>query len=857
MKEKVFDKKQQEVIDFYGGHALVLAAPGCGKTEILSQRVSIANKVYGVRFEDMLCVTFTNRASRNMKEKVEEVIKEDVGKLFVGNLHRLCINFLYENEILPLDYGIIDDTDQAEIIEEISGREEAPQYFINGVLNYAAKKFEEEHSFPEGLKRKIDDQTVRYSYQYLPLAQQYIQYKNENQVIDFDDILLMTYAEMMKPNFKEQNPQFSSYKWIQVDEVQDLTPLQLSIIEKLKDSEESTVVYLGDERQAIYSFLGADHGCILGISESCGKNIFNLSNNYRSPMYLLDMLNDYAKTVLKIGEDKLPSTTNNTIIDDGLQLINCMSDEQQARAMAMLARTIFLTQRDESIGLLVRTNKDAEDISNILDEHKIKHLTITKKDMFKLVNFKCLYGHFSVVVNDTRYSDWARLLYHTKVLKKLSESRRCIKKMRDICVSPTDLINYENSTYTIEFTKSYRSKEVVIFDTETTGLDVFNDDIIQIAAIKVRDGSVIPGSEVDIIIRTDKAIPSKLKNNLVNPMVEEYEKRSQGINHYAYERFMEPQEAFEFFINYVGDDELIGHNVNYDVHILENNVKRRTNGLRFNTPVFWDTLKLSRMLDPNVKKHTLEGLLKLYHLEGTNSHNAMDDILATKSLAEYCYNKLLEKVDSQIAFIEHPVMKDIQKRILKYYYPLYQHTYSKLYSDRICDENTFDVEFQYIYEQMVDSKYIEPIKMFDYMKALFNKVVIDKENDKYFNHQLTRHIYEFRTFYEADLYQNGIITERLHIMTIHKAKGLEFDNVFVHNVTYGVFPHYRSTEPKEDAKVLYVAMSRAMKRVWITYKRSLSPFLEEDVVKHHFEEMSEGKLEKLMKFEEAMIAHDD
>lgn len=104
---------------------------------------------------------------------------------------------------------------------------------------------------------------------------------------------------MMKSDYSCKDYLYTSYKWIQVDEVQDLNPLQLAIIEKMSSGEDSTIIYLGDEHQAIYSFLGANHGSIVSIEAKCGCNVFNLSNNYRSPMYLLDMLNDYARTILK------------------------------------------------------------------------------------------------------------------------------------------------------------------------------------------------------------------------------------------------------------------------------------------------------------------------------------------------------------------------------------------------------------------------------------------------------------------------------------------------------------------------------------------------------------------------------
>lgn len=181
---KDYDKKQQEVIDFYGGHALVLAAPGCGKTEILSQRILKAHDCYGVQYEDMLCVTFTNRASRDMKERVKEVLGDDVSSLFVGNLHRLCIHFLFDNQIIPLDTGILDDTDQTEIIAEMFGHEPR-QWEIKKILDYSCQIFEHDNNFPKEL-------CLHERAQYSSYGEQYVEYKKENRVIDFDDILMLT-----------------------------------------------------------------------------------------------------------------------------------------------------------------------------------------------------------------------------------------------------------------------------------------------------------------------------------------------------------------------------------------------------------------------------------------------------------------------------------------------------------------------------------------------------------------------------------------------------------------------------------------------------------------------------------------
>lgn len=857
----IYDDNQQEVIRFNDGHALVLGAPGCGKTDILSIRVLFSHQIYKVEYKDMLCLTFTNRASREMKERIKRTVGDVTADLFVGNLHRFCIKFIYNNNLVPIDTGIADDTEQEEIFSELTGKPQIPGWQIMKATSVAARNYMKDNNFPFGIlgnDYNIDSYTK-------DLAQKYTDYKKENRIIDFDDILLITYKALMEEGY-QQKYVGSSYKWIQVDEVQDLTPIQLSIIEKLVAKDYKSVVYLGDERQAIYSFLGARRESIEKIKQKAGKNFFILSNNYRSPMYLLDMLNNYAIYKLKVDASLLPKTTNNQHLDDGLMLVNCNGTSEQHNIISTLGRNLYLNGKEkfeiskdkkdlESIGILVRTNADADEISKNLDNHKIAHIKLSKKDVFKMVDFKTLYSHFSVVVNDTRFSDWARILYQTKTLDTLQLSKKCIKKMRDIGLTPLDLMYYENSSYYIEFCNSYNKKEIVLFDTETTGLDVFNDDIIQIAAMKMRNGSIVPGSDIDIIIKMDgtKIIPPTLHDGLINPMVEEYKIRSTGKqkeNQY----FMEPEEAFEFFIKYIGDAELLGHNVNYDVHILENNIKRRTKNITFNIPIFWDTLKMARMLDPNLRKHSLESLLENYELEGVNSHNALDDIRATKSLADYCYEKMSKLVDIQVSFISHPELKKIQRRLISKYLPLYQHTFDKIYSDEIKEENTFYFEFDYVYHQMLSLKIINEIKLYPHIRSLFNKVVIDQEKDLYFYNQLVNHLYEFRTFNEGDFFQNGVFDERLFIMTIHKSKGLEFDNVILYDITHGRMPRYSSKNTDEDARVLYVAMSRAKKRLYMTYENKISPFLGEfDQVMEHFVEMRPEKKTRLLNLENILV----
>jgi DNA helicase-2/ATP-dependent DNA helicase PcrA len=834
-----FDKKQLEALQFNDGSAIVLAAPGCGKTFLLSMRVFYAHSTYGIPFGDMLCLTFTNRASREMKDRIKTMARSSadavLSELFVGNLHRFCIRFLFENNIVPINTSIIDDVDQEDIVSYLWGNTRLKAWEVNGVLRRSYRLLAENYNMSTAIAGMYSQDS-----KFDRVAQAYNRYKQEEQVIDFEDILLLTYKALCEDDARVKY-KYSSFRWIEIDEVQDLNPLQLAIVEKLwAVGNGSSIVYFGDERQAIFSFIGAKENSIRELIETCDRSIY-LSKNYRSPMYLLDMLNDYAISVLGIDNDKLPGTENNAQIDDALLSVKCSDNAEQFQVIALLARLMDAHGGGkEYTAILVRTNAEVDDVSDYLSRYQMKHIKLSKADMFKSIPFKTIFSHFNVIATETRYQDWIQLLYRTKASSTLEAARSCMKQMKAICLTPHDLMYYEFSSYVIEFENTYRNKEIVLFDTETTGTNVFEDDIIQIAAVKVRNGAVVPGSEFDIIIETDKCIPEYLNGGVLNPMVAEYGSRTH----------LSPTAGFLLFLEYVGNADLMGHNINFDIHILENNINRRTPELGFVRPSCWDTLKLSRLTSPNLRSHALKDLLEIHHLKGVNSHNAMDDVYATDSLARFLYFKVRAVIPDQQRFLASSPAQDLKRRLLTNYKPIYEHTKQKLYTATIGEEFSFTFELDYVYQTFLSKKYIEPLPMFAYMKDLFQKVVIDEQEDIYFNQQLLNHLYEFRTFNEADLFQNKVIAERVFVMTIHKAKGLEFDNVLLYNISDGVFPNgYFDRTPKqklESAKVLYVALSRAKKRVYFSYMGRKSRFMETNCVADHFEEYPESQKRRLI-----------
>ena len=348
MEQHNYDNKQQIAIDAQSGYFLVLAPPGCGKTDILSQRI-VQAKEKGVAFEDMLCLTFTNRASRGMKNRIMEKIGEDASNIFVGNVHRYCSNFLFNNSLIPENTCIIDEEDQTDILlsfdssfflnfkqtavdkdkvnmlDNLAGYIKQRRYDQPRSTIYLPEDYEwyyeiaEASNFDPSLVTgdAEDDKLVRYSLLYE-------QYKKEKTMIDFSDILIEAYEKLRS----DKTGEYKRFPWIQIDEVQDLNSLQMAIIDELTDkSGDFTVMYLGDEQQAIFSFLGAKLSLLDMLKQRCAGNILHLEKNYRSPKYLLEVFNTYAECELNVDPSILPNPTHDDP-KEKLALILAESDSE-------------------------------------------------------------------------------------------------------------------------------------------------------------------------------------------------------------------------------------------------------------------------------------------------------------------------------------------------------------------------------------------------------------------------------------------------------------------------------------------------------------------------------------------------
>ena len=895
----VFNPDQQAAIELSQGRHLVLAPPGCGKTAILTERIAVALKD-GVNLSDMLCLTFTNRAARGMKERIDERFTDRcMDTLYVGNLHRFCSRLLFDNDVVSEISTILDEDDVHDVIEGLlienipggcRGRS-LPGNAADYIMARSARLFQEANGFPEetfhrtpefdvnkknqdeldafGLI-KVDDfgRCIELDHAAIAAAaRRYLEYKTAQHLLDFNDLLLKAWAWL------DATPEACGrYAWIQVDEVQDLSPLQLDIVKKLwNDSiDRSVCVYFGDEQQAIFSFMGAKLDTLRALHKT--HEIHRLYRNFRSPDYLLNMFNTYAQRVLECDPEFLPKAEKTVARPEGaLRAIRTATPQSQ---LMLLCDLLEGRRPEETTAVIVPSNREADAVSAAFKAQDIEHFKISGSDIFRQNILKAAKAYLSVLKDDFRSAPWAQLVYRLSSKKNLS-----LKKIRDYLavefprrgLLASDLMLYsthdekEPVSALEDFMRAYEG-ELVVFDTETTGLDIGLDEVIQIAAVKLRAGEVV--ERLVLYLETEREIP-KMLGNIPNPMLEEYEAHRAEL--------VTPEAGFKIFLDFVGYAPVVGHNVEYDANIVNaqyavlKDQLRRVRGDaagpdedvdRTELVRRFDTLKLSHALEPAILKaaglarlpsHKLKDLIAVLGLEGSNTHKADDDVEATVSLLRWFHAQARPLVELQRRFLSNPSVVRMSDTLRKIVLPMFLEHRNLMYRRMpAADEAILVQVFRQFIEALPnytdDEGEIENIrKKLPLIYEYLDRVLINTTSQPTLYAQLQRNLVQINSLKEPDLCSSDIVRDRVFISTVHKAKGLEFDNVIVTSVIDGTYPFFKNHDKAdilEDARKLYVAISRTKRTLVLTmpaanawnYAQRPSRFLES--ISTYFEKSS-------------------
>lgn len=298
------NKKQKEAVLMTEGPVMAIAGAGSGKTSVLTTRIAYLIKKKNVDISNILAITFTNKAAREMKERVLSLTEHLPSQMWISTFHAFCAKILrFHIESLGYKRGfqIIDDDDAKKIIKEILKEEkpDADQKELKVIRSKISKIKNRSNGHGSGFDNSSDLASQIY--------EEYQKYLFLNNLVDFDDLLLLT-IELFK-QFPEIKKLYNDkFKYVLVDEFQDTNNVQYELVSLIL-GENKNIFIVGDEDQSIYAFRGANIKNISKFKEDYPDyHIVLLEENYRSTNNILKAANQIIENNDNRIEKKLFSS---------------------------------------------------------------------------------------------------------------------------------------------------------------------------------------------------------------------------------------------------------------------------------------------------------------------------------------------------------------------------------------------------------------------------------------------------------------------------------------------------------------------------------------------------------------------
>ena len=279
---------QREAVEAVEGPLLIVAGPGSGKTRVITHRVAYLMRVYGVSPYRILAVTFTNRAAREMRDRLQRIVGTRAERLSMGTFHAFCAGLLRrEGKHIGLDpsYTIYDDEDQINLLKKAMEQVDMdprryPPRAVQGVISRAKSVLIDAHGLSLNHQSYFEQQAAKVYQQYEELLARYV-------AVDFDDLLLK--AVQLFRNHPEVLKRYQRrYIHILIDEFQDTNVAQYALA-KLLAEEYRNICVVGDADQSIYSWRHADIRNILSFQKDYPEaKMVTLEENYRSTGNILE-----------------------------------------------------------------------------------------------------------------------------------------------------------------------------------------------------------------------------------------------------------------------------------------------------------------------------------------------------------------------------------------------------------------------------------------------------------------------------------------------------------------------------------------------------------------------------------------
>lgn len=435
------NKNQIEAVKHGEGPALVVAGPGSGKTRVLTSRAAYLIKEQGFHESNILIVTFTNKAAKEIQARLNQIFKEDKKLPWAGTFHSICSKILRRDGhyigIKP-SFAIYDDDDQQSVIKGILKEMNLPANKINphAVLNKIS-----------ACKNELMDETEfpKYAYGYFQeiVAKVYPKYQKrleENNALDFDDIIMKT-VELFDKEPRVLEKYQNQFLHILIDEYQDTNKAQY-VLSKQLAAKHRNIFVVGDMSQAIYSFRGADFRNILNFEKDYkDAKVYNLAQNYRSTKNIINA----AKSLIKKNASHISLelwTQNNE--GDRIAVYEAYNEVDEATFVVNEIKNKILSGKYSfsDFAVLYRTNAQSRNIEEAFIKEGIPYKLIGGLRFYSRKEIKDLIAYLRVIVNPKDTVSWERIInvpprgLGKKAVEKFKEAKWDLDKITELTKLP-------------------------------------------------------------------------------------------------------------------------------------------------------------------------------------------------------------------------------------------------------------------------------------------------------------------------------------------------------------------------------------------------------------------------------------
>ena len=394
---KHMNTEQSEAVRTTEGPLLIMAGAGSGKTRVLTHRIAYLLDEKEVSPYHILAITFTNKAAREMKERVQALVGKEAEVIWMSTFHSMCVRILRRDADrigIERNFTIIDPTDQKSVIKDVLKRENIdpkryePRMFIGAISNLKNE-----------LKTPEDALTEAHDFYTQMVAKVYEGYQKQllrNQALDFDD-LIMTTIKLFERVPEVLDYYQNKFQYIHVDEYQDTNKAQYTLVNLMAQKFKNLCV-VGDSDQSIYGWRGADIQNILSFEEDYpnAKTIF-LEQNYRSTKTILNAANE----VIRNNTERKPKglwTANDS--GEKIKYYEAFSERDESE---YVVREIFKQQKKgrklKDIAVLYRTNAQSRVLEETFLKSNVPYVMVGGQKFYDRKEIKDLLSYLRLIAN--------------------------------------------------------------------------------------------------------------------------------------------------------------------------------------------------------------------------------------------------------------------------------------------------------------------------------------------------------------------------------------------------------------------------------------------------------------------------